>query len=328
MGRWGWRRLLFALFISVWIVGCSITTDTAPTQSPTEYPRVTLTVRLPASNTPAATPSLPLATTLQSSQTPEASLTPVVHIVESGDTLLGIALDYGVDLETLRAANGNLDPRSLQIGQQLIIPPPQTGVSTAATPTPLALPLAPPICYETTTMNLVCLGRVENTLDQPVERTTVAVQLLRADGTLLAEQTANTEQAIIPPGQAAPYRVLFAVGWEEYSGVAAILRSADPAQKVDERFILPLIEDEDGLMEEGHYVVSATLHNADAQPAEALRIVVTLYGDRQRVVGYRVLQIANPLQGGASLPIQVDVIPQTAERDLTHTLYVEARRGS
>jgi LysM repeat protein len=35
-----------------------------------------------------------------------------------------IARKYGVKLEALNAANPKLDPRRLQVGQALIIPPP------------------------------------------------------------------------------------------------------------------------------------------------------------------------------------------------------------
>ncbi len=54
--------------------------------------------------------------------TPTPTPTPVVYIVQSGDTLLGIALEYGVEADTLAARNGIEDPRNLRTGQRLIIP--------------------------------------------------------------------------------------------------------------------------------------------------------------------------------------------------------------
>jgi len=54
--------------------------------------------------------------------TPTPTPTPVVYIVQSGDTLLGIALEYGVDVDALAARNGIEDPRNLRTGQRLIIP--------------------------------------------------------------------------------------------------------------------------------------------------------------------------------------------------------------
>ncbi len=74
-----------------------------------------------------------------------------VHSVRAGDTLLGIALTYGLSLEALYAASG-LNPDSLlQIGQEVVIgalpTPVEQGGSTdlpapppVATPTPTAAP--------------------------------------------------------------------------------------------------------------------------------------------------------------------------------------------
>ncbi|MDH3734532.1 MAG: LysM peptidoglycan-binding domain-containing protein [Gemmatimonadota bacterium] len=46
------------------------------------------------------------------------------HVVQRGHTLGWIGEAYGVSVTALRAANGNIDPRRLQVGQQLVIPRP------------------------------------------------------------------------------------------------------------------------------------------------------------------------------------------------------------
>lgn len=53
---------------------------------------------------------------------PEDRVTWTFHVVQRGQTLGGIGANYGVSVSALRAANGNLDPRRLQIGQRLVIP--------------------------------------------------------------------------------------------------------------------------------------------------------------------------------------------------------------
>lgn len=45
------------------------------------------------------------------------------HIVAQGDTLLGIAIQYGKTLDEITAANNIVAAELLQIGQELIIPP-------------------------------------------------------------------------------------------------------------------------------------------------------------------------------------------------------------
>jgi nucleoid-associated protein YgaU len=47
---------------------------------------------------------------------------PGVYVVQEGDTLYGIAVQFGVSMEELMAANGMDDPNTLQLGQELQIP--------------------------------------------------------------------------------------------------------------------------------------------------------------------------------------------------------------
>lgn len=70
---------------------------------------------------------------------PTETPTPVIHVVQSGDTLLAIAAQYGVSVRDLQAANGIEDPTRLQIGQRLIIPvggyvPPGSAIGSTGTP--------------------------------------------------------------------------------------------------------------------------------------------------------------------------------------------------
>ena len=47
-----------------------------------------------------------------------------MYIVQHGDTLLGIALEFGVSLKELQAANTDLDPTRLEIGNPILVPNP------------------------------------------------------------------------------------------------------------------------------------------------------------------------------------------------------------
>ena len=72
------------------------------------------------------------------------------HTVERGHTLGWIGQQYGVSVAALRAANGNVNPRRLQIGQQLVVPRAgggsarRTAVASAPSPRPAA-PAAGPV---------------------------------------------------------------------------------------------------------------------------------------------------------------------------------------
>jgi LysM repeat protein len=45
-----------------------------------------------------------------------------LYVVQQGDTLSGLAEDFGTTVEEIMAANGLTDPNALQAGQTLIIP--------------------------------------------------------------------------------------------------------------------------------------------------------------------------------------------------------------
>lgn len=62
---------------------------------------------------PAATPAAPAAT----------GSTVEKYIIKQGDTLGAIAAQYGTTVDALRAANPGIEERSLQIGQEIVIPP-------------------------------------------------------------------------------------------------------------------------------------------------------------------------------------------------------------
>ncbi len=80
-----------------------------------------------ASNTtPAATKATtPTAESTRASTptpAPKATATPLVYVVQPGDTLLAIANKFGIDVDLLAAKNDLDDPGKLSLGQELIIP--------------------------------------------------------------------------------------------------------------------------------------------------------------------------------------------------------------
>ena len=74
---------------------------------------------------PEETPAAPEPT---STPAPAATNTPAslgqTYVVEAGDIPVSIAAKFGITVEALLAANPDIDPRGLQVGQVLIIPAP------------------------------------------------------------------------------------------------------------------------------------------------------------------------------------------------------------
>ncbi len=93
-------------------------------------------------STPTATTSAPTATGLQDQTgTPLPSEAPaaasvITYTVQQGDTLVSIAGQFGVGLPTLAALNPLVTPEFLNVGDELSIPAPVEGASTATPPSP------------------------------------------------------------------------------------------------------------------------------------------------------------------------------------------------
>jgi LysM repeat protein len=74
---------------------------------------------------------------------------PIIHVVQSGDTISGLALQYDVPADAIIATNQLKNPNFLQLGMELIIPIAGASIPTATfTPAPTVtdtpLPFEPP----------------------------------------------------------------------------------------------------------------------------------------------------------------------------------------
>src|SRR4051794_10496435 len=112
-------RRLILLGLAVGLAAC------AQPSTPVVKPTAKLLAMPAATATPPAvvTAAPSAVTTPVIIASPTATATPVTRVVTAGETMLGIALDFGVSLEALQAANPTVEARFLSIGTVLIIPP-------------------------------------------------------------------------------------------------------------------------------------------------------------------------------------------------------------
>jgi nucleoid-associated protein YgaU len=93
----------------------------------------------PAVPTPSPTPTVAASPTPPPTPTPTPEPTTVTHTIAPGDTLFGIAVQYGVTVEQILAANPQItNPNLIQVGQVIVIPPDDFPVPTPprASPSP------------------------------------------------------------------------------------------------------------------------------------------------------------------------------------------------
>lgn len=182
-----------------------------------------------------------------------------------------------------------------------------TGVSQAE----VYLFVSGPTCYETPVGSLVCLGRVQNPLEVPVERVIVVVQLLALDGYPLATEHAATARMLLPASSFAPYRVLFEQIPDQYAGAYAFAKSAQLAEYPGRYASLSLHQTHGGFVN-GQYEVSLVLHNDSPAAAEQVSVTVTLLDAAGRVTGFRQVALEDDrrLEPGESLSLVIKVVPQ------------------
>ncbi len=134
--------------------------------------------------------------------------TPIIHIVEGNDTLIGIAEEYGITLEELQAANPGVSPLYLQVGTELIIPL-GSSIPTEPTVTPVPVLIRQVKCYPTADGGLWCLALVTNDLPDTIENLSALITLRDKNGEDIASQLAFAPLNILPSSKSMPIAAFF-----------------------------------------------------------------------------------------------------------------------
>ncbi len=304
--RWWARVAAFSLAL-VLSSGCS---GLLSSQTPTPSPTAALPTARPT-HTPRPTPTLTDVT-----PAPGAALltpTPIVYVVESGDTLIAIANKFGVSVADLIAANGNVNPAQLQIGQRLVVPSSARDVSAAASSQGEILPTPTPVPFEVRGLNSArtpagsvdIVGEVYNPTAFALENVRVLIVLQDESGKPLQEAVAFTALDVVPAGQSAPFRVLVIEPPPNYARFTALPIRGEISARGVGLALQPV--DLNARMEDVQFRVTGALVNTSAQPLGALRVVVTAYDEQRRVIGYRYVRLDAQLAPGESVPLDVSL---------------------
>lgn len=190
-------------------------------------------------------------------------------------------------------------------------------ITTAQAHSQSPLLIETPICYDSPTHNLLCMGRVYNPLDVPVENILVDVQVSSVQhGTLV--KTTLSEQKMLPPAGFAPYHARFTdvALYEENIRVDALLQHTTyshhlplPLPILDEKFSADTID--------GHYVLTGIVYNPHSHFLQQVEIVGMLMDSAGRITGYRVLRLPDGLDSGEKRAVELHLTSQILDSHLT-----------
>lgn len=164
--------------------------------------------------------------------------TPLVHRIVARDTLLGIAVQYGITLDELLAANPALNPLLLSIGQEILIPGPGgEPIGELAPPAaPAPVDLSSPACFVDSIGDLTCLLTASNPGSDSIEGIILIVTLVDASGQALVSAAAPSVVEILPHGFLLPLAVRFdRSSADGYARASAVVASAYQAPQASSR---------------------------------------------------------------------------------------------
>lgn len=115
-----WRRYIPSALTAIAVIAGCRTPSLPPSVSPPEPTEAVGKTLPPASRTPL---EIAEETASRASAQEVPVHPPRSHIIEPGDTLSELARRYRVPLSDLQALNPRVDPRRLQVGSQILLPP-------------------------------------------------------------------------------------------------------------------------------------------------------------------------------------------------------------
>ena len=236
-----------------------------------------------------------------------ASPTPFTYTVQTGDTLSSIALKFGVSIDALQAANPEISPNAMSVGQVIHIPSNPDNPSGEPTPTPASFTVQQIVCYPTADQGLWCFVLVHNDFSDFMENVSAQVTLVDASNTPLASQTALLPLNILPPDSSLPLTVFFPPEISPDMKPQVQVLTAIRLLPGDERYLPATINNtlvqinEDGRSARTSGQVILPDHS---QAASQVWVAATAYDDAGRVVGVRRWESNKGMPPGEVLPFE------------------------
>ena len=244
---------------------------------------------------------------LVAAETPLPSPTPFTYTVQTGDTISGIALKFGVSIDDLQAANPEISPNTMSVGTVLKIPSNPDNPSGEPTPTPAAFTIQQIECYSTVNKGMWCFVLVHNDFPDFMENLSAQVTLVDTNNATLASQTALLPLNILPPNTSLPLAVFFPPDIPANVKPQVQVLTAIRLLPNDERYLAATVHNTLVEIRAGGHsaqVSGLVLSHSQEITATQVWVAATAYDDAGRVVGVRRWESIAALPAGGSLPFE------------------------
>ena len=282
---------------------CFLLTACAPQQTQSVVPQpLTLRPYLTATQAPSQTPEglVPLTT-------PLPSPTPFTYTIQAGDTMSVIAEKFNVKLDDLQAANPQISPNAMSVGQVLKIPSNPNNSSGEPTPTPAPFTVEQIKCYPAADKGMWCFVLAYNDSSDFIENLSAQVTLVDSNNAFIASQVALLPLNILPPNTSLPMAVFFPPDIPLDAKSQVQILTAIRLLPNDERYIPATINN--ALVQvnaEGHsaQVSGLVLSQSQLSAAKQVWVAGTAYDEAGNVVGVRRWESSGSLSAGGNLPFE------------------------
>lgn len=251
--------------------------------------------------------------------TPIPTSTPQVYIIESGDTFSEIAEKFKISISDLRAANPDVNPNSLTIGDSILIPDPSAIFASASTPTPLPVPITQTVCYADNSSGLHCFALIQNNTNQILENVSANINLLDENNNVIASQTAFTILDFISPNTSLPVYTYFPNVNQKVNPQVQLLSAL---QGNSSNYIQATINNSVTEITGKYANVSGQIYLST--PANEVWIVAVAYDKNNIVVGIKRWESRQAIQVGVMTPFSFSVSTVGADIE-TLEFFIQAK---
>lgn len=236
--------------------------------------------------------------------TPIPTSTPHIYIVQQGDTFSEIAEAFNISIADLRAANPDVSPNTMSIGETLIIPDPSAIFAAASTPTPLPVPITQTVCYPDSSAGTHCFAVIQNNTANILENVSVKINLLDEANNVITSETAFTILDIIPVNSSLPVYIYFP-NVNQTVNLQVQLLSA--IQGNSSNYLPALIQNSIAEIDGNYAKVNGLIYlPSESQSATQVWIAAVAYDKNKNIVGVRRWE-GGEIQPGGSINFQFSV---------------------